>query len=269
MKHAYLIIAHNEFEVLRLLISALDDSNNDIYVHIDKKVKNLPKLQTSKSKLFVLNKRIDVRWGHNSQIKTEMLLFETALENSPYKYYHLISGTHLPLAPQEEICRFFEESNAAAVFSALTKDTEYQEALKMHRINIFLRNYASRNKFLASTSQFLWKSFIAVQRVLHITVNNRIDFYKAANWVSLNEDAVRYLVERERHILKTFRYTLCGDEFFVPTELMSSHFKDGIVNSDKLLKQEMQRANPRTYSISELNELKKSGYLFARKFTTK
>ena len=269
MKHAYLIIAHNEFEVLRLLISALDDSHNDIYVHIDKKVKNLPKLQTSKSKLFVLNKRIDVRWGHNSQIKTEMLLFETALKNGPYKYYHLISGTHLPLATQEEICRFFEELNAAAVFSALTKDTEYQETLKMHRINLFLRNYASHNKLLSSVSQFLWKSFIAVQRELHITINNGIDFYKAANWVCLSEDAVHYLVEKKKHILKTYRYTLCGDEFFVPTELMSSPFKDRIINSDKLLKQEMLRANTRTYSISELEELKGSGCLFARKFTTK
>lgn len=29
--HAYLIIAHNEFEVLQKLIEALDDPRNDIY----------------------------------------------------------------------------------------------------------------------------------------------------------------------------------------------------------------------------------------------
>lgn len=250
-----------------MLVSALDDPHNDIYVHIDKKAKDLPELQTSNSRLFVLDKRINVHWGHNSQIKTEMLLFETARQNGPYQFYHLISGTHLPLVTQAEIRGFFEESKAAAVFSGLTKDTAYQETLKMHRINIFLRNYASKNKLLASASQFFWKSFIALQRVLHITINKGIDFYKAANWVSLGEEAASYLVKRKKHILKTYRYTLCGDEFFVPTELMSSPFKDRIVNSDKLLKQEMLRANPRTYSISELNGLKSSGCLFARKFT--
>ena len=37
MKHAYLIIVHHEFEVLKHLLQALDDSCNDIYIHFDKK----------------------------------------------------------------------------------------------------------------------------------------------------------------------------------------------------------------------------------------
>lgn len=39
MKHAYLIIAHNEFEVLSRLLQALDDVRNDIYIHFDRKLK--------------------------------------------------------------------------------------------------------------------------------------------------------------------------------------------------------------------------------------
>ena len=35
--HAYMIIAHNQFELLERLIAALDDERNDIYIHIDKK----------------------------------------------------------------------------------------------------------------------------------------------------------------------------------------------------------------------------------------
>ena len=35
MKSAFLILAHTEFELLRLLISCLDDPRNDIYVHFD------------------------------------------------------------------------------------------------------------------------------------------------------------------------------------------------------------------------------------------
>lgn len=38
-KHAYLIIAHNDFEILENLIILLDDMRNDIYIHIDVKVK--------------------------------------------------------------------------------------------------------------------------------------------------------------------------------------------------------------------------------------
>ncbi|SCN26461.1 hypothetical protein N3C_2841 [Clostridium sp. N3C] len=39
-KHAYLIIAHNNFYILEELIKLLDDTRSDIYIHIDKKVKN-------------------------------------------------------------------------------------------------------------------------------------------------------------------------------------------------------------------------------------
>lgn len=34
MKHAFLIIAHNEYPVLEVLLSMLDDERNDIYLHI-------------------------------------------------------------------------------------------------------------------------------------------------------------------------------------------------------------------------------------------
>ena len=35
MKHAYLILAHNEFVILERLIQAIDDERNDIYIHFD------------------------------------------------------------------------------------------------------------------------------------------------------------------------------------------------------------------------------------------
>ena len=56
--HAYLIIAHNEFEVLQKLVGALDDPRNDIYIHFDKKVSELPHLEVKYSNLYICRKRI-------------------------------------------------------------------------------------------------------------------------------------------------------------------------------------------------------------------
>ena len=39
MKHAYLILAHNEFVILERLIQSIDDERNDIYIHFDGKLK--------------------------------------------------------------------------------------------------------------------------------------------------------------------------------------------------------------------------------------
>lgn len=267
MKHAFLIIAHNEFEILNLLVSKLDNERNDIFVHFDRKVKTLPELKTSKSRLFILDNRIDVRWGNVSQIECEMVLFEKALETGKYDYFHLISGTHLPLMNNNEIDSFFASTNGCSVVTGLVRDIEYQETLKMRRINLFTKNYASHNKTISSVSQFLWKSFIATQKLLDIRINKTDSFYKASNWVSLTEEAVHLIVSRKKQILKKYRYTLCGDEFFVPSELMNSPLRDKIANNDLLLKCDMQRANPITYHLDELESLKESGCVFARKFT--
>lgn len=40
-RHAYLIMAHNNFYILEKLLILLDDPRNDIYIHIDKKCQNL------------------------------------------------------------------------------------------------------------------------------------------------------------------------------------------------------------------------------------
>ena len=41
-RHAYLIMCHNNFKILRMLLSAIDDVRNDIYIHVDKKTQNVP-----------------------------------------------------------------------------------------------------------------------------------------------------------------------------------------------------------------------------------
>lgn len=35
-KHAYLIMAHHELKLLKVLITLLDDVRNDIYLHVDR-----------------------------------------------------------------------------------------------------------------------------------------------------------------------------------------------------------------------------------------
>lgn len=39
-KHAYLIMAHGNFRILRCLLELIDDFRNDIFIHIDAKVRD-------------------------------------------------------------------------------------------------------------------------------------------------------------------------------------------------------------------------------------
>ena len=266
MNHAWLIIAHNEFGILQRLISSLDAPESDFYVHIDKQVKRLPELTTNIGKLTILKDRVDVRWGSVSQIKCEIGLLKEAAKNGNHDYYHIISGTTLPLRPITEVDAFFGINKGNSIMSCLCKDQPYQETLKAHRYNLFLHNYASYG-FKGRLSQVLWKSSIAVQRILGIEINKNRSFYKASNWLSLTQEAVDYVLSREKEILKTYRYSFCGDEYFIPSELMASPLKDKVVNSEKYLLHNISRSNASTYSLEEYEGLCETGYLFARKFT--
>ena len=268
MRHAWLIIAHNEFEILQKLVSLLDQAQSDIIVHIDKKVRQLPEIHADKARLIILEDRIDVRWGTVSQIRTELTLLEEAAKQGPYDYYHIISGTTLPLQIYTGLEDYFSHKEGNSIVTGMCKDEPYQETLKIHRYNFFVKDFTNPARWKSKVSQFLWRAAIAVQRLLGIRINREGEYYKASNWLSLTEEAVRHILFRRPEIEKKYRWSFCGDEFFIPSELMASpELRQKIVNDEKYLKHDMGRANAGVFHLSDYPALQQTGYLFARKFT--
>ena len=267
MRHAYLIIAHNEFDVLRLLVSKLDDFCNDIFVHIDKKVEEVPSLNTVRSKLYVLDRRIDVRWGHVSQIETELLLFETAIKNDVYDYYHLISGTHLPIQTLSSINSFFEANKGMEIMRLWEYDAK-DVSNKLQTYHFFMRWYNSKLVFVRNCVQVFWRFSLNFQHYIGVKRNAMTSFVKADNWVSLTHGAVKYLVDNKRVILRKYKNTFCGDEYFVPTELSACGQRFKIRNCINLLYVRFDGANAVQLGLDDLNVLTRSNYLFARKFSS-
>lgn len=73
MKHAFLIIAHNEYPILEVLLSMLDDERNDIYLHIDKRAVGLYQkikgFKIKKAGFYLIEKNMKVYWGDISLVK--------------------------------------------------------------------------------------------------------------------------------------------------------------------------------------------------------
>lgn len=267
MRHAFLIIAHNEFKVLQALIDCLDSRDSDLFVHIDKKVDPVPCLTTRNSRLVVLDERIDVRWGNVSQIQTELLLLRSAQNEAfrsgkQYDYYHIISGTHLPLVSKERFDDYFR-NRPLAVFLPMYTD-EYEIDLKVRRMNICTGTFAH-----SSLAQLLWKASNRIQQLFGIKRFSDKSFYKASNWCSLSSDTVKYVLDRSTSITKQYRWSFCGDEFFLPSLLMNSDFKDSVEwRNDYLYLNFNHSANPKVLENSDYEEIVASGCLWARKFSS-
>ena len=268
MKHAFLIIAHNEFEILQRLLSALDDERIDFYVHIDKKVKKLPELHVKNAGLFVLDRRVDVRWGHVSQIECEYALFNSAYHMGKYFFYHLISGVHFPLKTVNEILDFYEAHSGKIVFNKLCKDRPWQDEIKIQRINLFIRHYAYGPIWYQHLCQKLWRTTNNLQKRLKVRLFGSQELFKATNWVSYTEESIKFLIDREKLILRKYRWSFCGDEYFAPTELMASSLKSTIFNSEVILYQVFGPASPRILEMADYDAIVSSGCLFGRKFSS-
>ena len=145
-KHAYLIMSHNDFYILEKLLRLLDDRRNDIYVHIDKKVKNFDfkyfkKICKHSEVKFI--KRIKVYWGGYSQVQCELNLLEEAIKNN-YEYYHLLSGVDLPLKKQDNIHIFFKQNNGKEFIRFSQNKWDYDRVAK---INLLSDYNKTNNKF--------------------------------------------------------------------------------------------------------------------------
>ena len=266
MTHAWLIIAHNEFGILQRLISALDAPECDFFVHIDKKVKILPSLQVAKGRLFMLKERVDVRWGTISQIKTEILLLETALKMGSYSHYHIISGTHLPLKPVREILTFYDSHPAEEVMRFWKADAGDAD-FKLRRYHFPIRFFKDQNKYIRIISQLTWKVVLKIQKIFGIRHLRQDVFVKTDNWLSLTKSAAKYIVDRKKAIYKKYRWSFCGDEYFVASELKSAGEQFFVFDYQHLLYVDFLIDSPRTLFLDEIPELCKTDYIFARKFT--
>lgn len=249
-------------------MDALSCPSVDFFVHIDRKVGNMPDLTASNgSELFFIKDRVDTRWGDVSQIRTELALVEGAIHPGKYSFYHIISGTHFPIKPVKDILAYYDSFTGNTVLDHLCQSTATQEGLKLRRVNLFTRRLGHGSHGSRRIFQRAWRMGHDVQKMLGISLHGDVTFYKAANWVSLSEEAAAMLVSRRKDILRLFRWSFCGDEYFVPTMLLGSELRDKVVDSERILMQEMGDANPRVLTMADYETLASSDCLFARKFS--
>lgn len=277
-KHAYLIIAHNEYEVLRLLLNALDDTRNDLFIHFDAKCHELPLLKCLNSNLYILPNRIDVRWGDYSQIETEMSLFEYAHSmqkstETSYQYYHLISGVDIPLKSQNVIHDFFNQHNGKEFIGYYQGNLEQELRKKVQMYHLYSRNFSKERRL--NITNVLRALFCRLQLLIDYKRNEDIELVRGTNWVSITNDLVEYLLSKKEEIRQRFHHTFCADEVYKHTLSWNSPFKERLYNSQNEALGCMREINwvitdkksflP-SFTMDDYERLKNSPMLFARKF---
>lgn len=278
-KHAYLIIANRNFDQLRLLVSLLDDSRNDIFILIDKKSPELSSaIQTQYSPVTMVD-RLPIYWGDYSQVEAELRLFSIASQTADYAYYHLLSGLDLPLVSQNTIHDFFDNqpNKIFVTYSAMSNQTDLQLRVQPH---CFRKHYrigeSIPDKILR---QFRKVENRVLKRRLHAD-SKTIEF--GSNWVSLPDFFVKQMTTPSnlQKIRNVFEKGYLVDELLIPYEVEQLKARKSVYYAEPVhdLPEELQGnlryidwwdGTPYIWRANDFGALKaarQKGHFFARKF---
>lgn len=273
MKHAYLIMAHGNWEILKLLLKLLDYEKNDIFLHIDAKVKSqMPKdiLKTvTKSKIVFLDSK-NIYWADYSIVECELKLLEAARKTGEYSYFHLLSGVDLPIKSAREIYSFFEKRGQN--FIGIVPNEVYYSVRRVKFYHPFTHMRSYRNcKLLKGLDRLLEyvQKFISINRLRNMNWKI-IDGWQ---WFSITNEFCDYLLDNKEKIESVFKYTISCDELVLQTLIYNSQYYNTLYDVYDLKNGSMryidwERGKPYTWGgeKNDFDQLMNSPYMFARKF---
>lgn len=277
-KQAILIMYHKDYYVLENLLKQIDLKYFDIYIHIDKKVSNkdfnLIKKEFNNDNIYYI-KRHNVKWSTYSQIECELNLFKES-NKKKYQYYHLMSGNDLLIKNSKEIYDFFamhKEEFVGYIPSDEISNEIYDRIRYYHFLN---GNRRHNNSFIRYLSNKIYYNSLRIQKKLGINriKKLKIEIKKGANWVSITNSLVEYILNNRKEIKKIFKYSNCADELFIQTILYNSPYKNNIYNEFndehkniyRLI--DWNRGEPYIFKESDFKEIVNSQCFFARKFSS-
>ena len=277
-RHAYLILAHENTAVLRRMLALIDHERNDIFIHIDKNSKGIRiqnMLECVKKSNIKVSRKYRVFWGNNSIALATLELLKEA-SRGQYSYYHVLSGADLPIKSKEEIWNFFEKYAGKEFIHFGTKQYQKDISCRYNQYHFFSKQLGRKRdkKFWVDMETYS----LAIQRRLHIDRTKRVnyDFYGGANWVSITNNLVQYIVQNIGKYRSSFRFTQNSDELMFQTIVMDSSYKDNLYHPQFdndycacVRYIDWNRGTPYVFRSSEFEELMESECMFARKFDEK
>lgn len=263
MQQAFLITAYNHFDHLDKLIRFLDHPDVWFYVYIDAKVSVPPSLHSIRTAnpLAILHSR-RVEWGGQSQILSELELFEKAFKNTEIEWFHLISGTDFPLRPTGEILRFFEEALGVDCFME-SRPLPSCHADRVERYHFLVKRSSQQGRLESIVKSKL--SALQVRLGIRRKAPVSCGFMFGSNWVDLRRNAVKILLDNSKIIRHTTKYTQIANEIYKQTFLQEHDLR--IVDDNlRYIDWTARQSSPKSLGLADYDAIMDSGKLFARKF---
>jgi hypothetical protein len=265
MRIAHLIITHKSPAQLERLLNALSHPQFECFIQLDKKA-NLEDFLYLKQnhKVSFVDQRVDVRWGTYSLIQAQLNGIRAVVETNRFDYINVISGQDFPLQSPEAIYQFFCR-NQGKEFIACTQykaeDEWWNEAIpRVWHYNFHNWRIPGKYRLQSLANAVLPKRKYPIAN--HTIVGR-------SQWLSITTECARYMLQfldSHPEVVRYFKYVWGADEFIFSTVVYNSPFQSSIEDNLVYTDWSEKKASPKLFTIKDIDTLKHTDKLFARKF---
>lgn len=218
-KIAYLITAYHNYDHLKKLLVALNDSNVSFYIHIDKNSSMPINLNEFNNIQFI--KRHKVWWAGWSHQKAILNLMTAAVKNR-HDYYALISGTDYPIKKNEYLYSILEQGGE---FISIKEG--FPSEMKKGWITNFYFDLFYRRK----PNKPIWiKILLRLEKKISLYFpKNKFPFDKVffgPTWWVLSHSSILYILDFlnfNPQYERFFKNSYCCEEILIPTIIGNSN----------------------------------------------
>jgi hypothetical protein len=274
-KHAFLITAYSNPGQVQLLLDLLDDRRNDVFVKLDAKGDVAPgDLSMARGGLAILEPTV-VNWAAFSMVRAELELISAAVP-ARYHYYHMITGSDLPLVSPEVMHERLAASDLEYVQFEPERAAEarYKAGYRHPFVDTpgYCRHLGLRG---------LRYGAALAQRGLGLERSSArgVSFHHGSSYFTITHQLAQYVADHRDWIEATFCNGLACDEVFLQTLVMRSHFvpkiavdrMDSPANLRCIDWSRRVRNSPHTFTRADVAMLAAASRtaLFARKFDSR
>ncbi len=265
-KHALIITAYRELDYLKELCEIYSKYFN-CYIHVDKKTDDKNGIEELKKldRVYVISK-YKVNWGSYKHVLAVLDLLEKAKEDG-MEFYHVISANTILIKNPQNVEKFFDK-HPSRIYMEIKENKGNSFYEFEYRYTAYFFQYLYD---LKGTHQWLWerieKYSSQLQRTLKIRNNIKFN-YKGYLYCHLTREAVEYVikyVKENRNYMNTLKFCSVGEEFFFQNIIMNSPLKMNVRNDTLIYDEWGKRGNPAFLDETDIEKLKKTEALFARK----
>ena len=226
MNHAYLILAHNQPELLGRLVRALECEGAAFFVHVDKKCDLAPfasAVEGSRNVSFVELGRVE---GMGFSAVEATLRLMRAARDGRFDYFTLLSGSDYPIKSNQHIVERLSNSTTEFLnYWRLEDRPSWQHKVHYHYPIewIPIRDYRQ-----TKLRRLFWGTFLRVRHFFpKRTFPEGYIPWGGSQWWSLTGTCIDYVLDfldGNPAFVRFYRTTHSADEMFFQTIIMNSPF---------------------------------------------